>query len=146
MTQNETSRPPVMLIHGMWCTAGVMSELREALERAGYRVEAPSLPLHMDKAGYDGDLRARLARTSLQDYVTFLIDRINQLEAPPILVGHSMGGLLAQLLAVRVPCEKLVLLSSAAPGGINSWSLQGEPSCSSLIERRLLAGCSCYAE
>ncbi|MFN2359841.1 MAG: alpha/beta fold hydrolase, partial [Marinobacter sp.] len=100
-----------------------MSELREAFEQAGYRVEAPSLPLHVDKAGYDDDLRARLARTSLQDYVTFLIDRINQLEAPPILVGHSMGGLLAQLLAIRVPCAKLVLLSSAAPGGINSWSL-----------------------
>lgn len=121
MSQSETSKPPVMLIHGMWCTPEVLAELREAFERAGYPVEAPCLPLHMDKADYDDQLRATLAQTSLQDYVAFLVERVNQLEAAPILVGHSMGGLLAQLVAARVPCEKLVLLSSAAPGGINGW-------------------------
>ncbi|MGM0451408.1 MAG: alpha/beta hydrolase, partial [Pseudomonadota bacterium] len=121
MSRNETSKPPVMLIHGMWCTPEVLTELREAFEQAGYPVEAPCLPLHMDKAEYDDQLRAKLAQTSLQDYVAFLVDRVNRLEAPPILVGHSMGGLLAQLVAARVPCEKLVLLSSAAPGGINGW-------------------------
>lgn len=122
MARNETGRPPVLLIHGMWCTAEALCELRDAFEEAGYPVVAPCLPLHMDKTDYDEQQRSALARTSLQDYVTFLMEQLSRLETAPILVGHSMGGLLAQLLAARVPCEKLVLLSSAAPGGINSWS------------------------
>ena len=122
MARNETGRPPVLLIHGMWCTAEALSELRDAFEEAGYPVVAPCLPLHMDKTDYDEQQRSALARTSLQDYVTFLMEQVSRLETAPILVGHSMGGLLAQLLAARVPCERLVLLSSAAPGGINSWS------------------------
>ncbi|PVY76861.1 alpha-beta hydrolase superfamily lysophospholipase [Tamilnaduibacter salinus] len=122
MTAEETNKPPVMLVHGMWSTPEALDELREAFEQAGYSVEAPCLPLHMAKADYDDHARATLAQTRLQDYVAFLVDRVKQLDAPPILVGHSMGGLLAQLVAARVPCERLVLLSSAAPGGINSWS------------------------
>ena len=34
-----------------------------------------------------------------------------------------MGGLLAQLTAARVPCQRLILLSSAAPAGINGMHL-----------------------
>lgn len=121
MSATGTNKPPVMLIHGMWSTPEALSELREAFEQAGYAVEAPCLPLHMAKADYDDHSRATLAQTRLQDYVAFLVDRVNQMDETPILVGHSMGGLLAQLVAARVPCEKLVLLSSAAPGGINGW-------------------------
>ena len=121
MSENAASKPPVMLIHGMWCMPEALSELREAFEQAGYPMEVPCLPHHRPKTDYDDDLRATLAQTRLQDYVAFLLEQVNRLDTAPILVGHSMGGLLAQLVAARVPCEKLVLLSSAAPGGINGW-------------------------
>jgi len=38
------------------------------------------------------------------------------------LLGHSIGGLLAQLVAARIRYEQLILLSSAAPEVINPWS------------------------
>lgn len=122
MSAVDNTKPPVVLIHGMWSTGETLSELQQAFERQGYVVHAPTLPYHKEKSAYDTDDRARLARASLQEYVDFIVAKVNALETAPILVGHSMGGLLAQLVAARVQVDKLVLLSSAAPGGINSWS------------------------
>lgn len=113
------SKPPVVMIHGMWSDAGTMKDVRDAFAREGYQVDAVTLPHHGTRAEHTEASRAALASTKLQDYVAFLTDRVRKLDRPPILVGHSMGGLLAQLTAARVPCERLILLSSAAPAGIN---------------------------
>ena len=122
MNAVEHGKPPVVLIHGMWSTEEALSEVRQAFEAEGYGVHALCLPFHKNKADYDREDKARLARASLQEYVDFLVEKVKALEVAPILVGHSMGGLLAQLVAARVPVDRLVLLSSAAPGGINGWS------------------------
>ncbi|MCA0936566.1 alpha/beta hydrolase [Vibrio alginolyticus] len=118
----DNTKPPVVLIPGMWSTQETLSELKIAFESQGYSVDALCLPEHKNKANYDKSDKSRLARTSLQNYVDFVVSRVRAHDIPPILVGHSMGGLLAQLVAARVPVSKLVLLSSAAPGGINGWS------------------------
>ncbi|WP_319535021.1 alpha/beta hydrolase [uncultured Vibrio sp.] len=122
MTTSENDNPSVVLIPGMWSTGETLSELQRAFEAQGYKVESVCLPEHKKKAEYSKADKVRLAETCLQDYVDFIVARIKTYKAPPILVGHSMGGLLAQLVAARVPVNKLVLLSSAAPGGINGWS------------------------
>jgi pimeloyl-ACP methyl ester carboxylesterase len=57
-----------------------------------------------------------LARLSLADYLASL-GRVRAVQRmPPILIGHSMGGLLAQQLAASGPCAALVCLASAPPG------------------------------
>jgi pimeloyl-ACP methyl ester carboxylesterase len=43
---------------------------------------------------------------------------IGELATPPILVGHGMGGLIAQMLAARTDVHALVLLAPAAPWGV----------------------------
>ncbi|QYJ80668.1 alpha/beta hydrolase [Shewanella acanthi] len=118
----ELIKPPVLLIHGMWGTDEAMFELKAEFEQQGYSVEALCLPMHKPKASYTNADKNALAQTSLEDYVNFIIAKVDNLKVPPILVGHSMGGVLAQLVATRVHVNKLVLISSAAPGGINSWS------------------------
>lgn len=122
MSTTPNHKAPVLLIHGMWSTPEALTDLCHAFAEQGYQVQAPCLPCHFNKQDYDRITRERLARTTLQDYVDFLIRQVKALPAAPIIVGHSMGGLLAQLVAARVPCERLILLSSAAPGGINGWS------------------------
>ena len=52
------------------------------------------------------------------DYAADLEDEIAALKAPPIIVGHSMGGLLAQMLAARRKVGALVLLAPSAPWGV----------------------------
>ncbi|WP_440878804.1 alpha/beta hydrolase [Vibrio natriegens] len=118
----DSTKPPVVLIPGMWSTGETLSEVQQAFEAQGYEVDSLCLPEHKNKLEYSQADKSRLATTTLQDYVDFIVARVKSHDLAPILVGHSMGGLLAQLVAARVPVSKLVLLSSAAPGGINGWS------------------------
>ncbi|MGP8306039.1 alpha/beta hydrolase [Vibrio sp. YIC-376] len=122
MERPDNTRPPVVLIPGMWSTGKTLSELQQAFEAQGYEVDALCLPNHKNMADFQQADKNRLAKTSLQDYVEFIVAKVKAYDVAPIVVGHSMGGLLAQIVASRVPVCKLVLLSSAAPGGINGWS------------------------
>ena len=63
---------------------------------------------------------SRLGTTSLLDYAEDLEKEISKLETLPILMGHSMGGLLTQILGSRGLAKALVLLTPAAPSGIMS--------------------------
>lgn len=108
---------PVVLIHGMWCTGANWGRVRELLVSRGYRCFAPTLPAHEPVT----DQPLQVARRSLREYGDFLEDAIagQNFEQPPILIGHSMGGLLAQQLATRVRPLALVLLTPAPHWGIN---------------------------
>jgi pimeloyl-ACP methyl ester carboxylesterase len=66
-----------------------------------------------------------LGRTSLLDYVEDLGTFIRKLGPKPILMGHSMGGLLTQMLAAKGLAAKAILLAPAPPAGIHalSWSM-----------------------
>lgn len=110
-------KPPVVLIHGMWSTGSTLAPIRAALETAGYTCHSPTLPHHEN-----GGDAAKVATMSHLDYVAFLEQYVKDLRLlePPILLGHSMGGLLAQLLATRVKARALVLFAPAAPAGINA--------------------------
>jgi len=59
------------------------------------------------------------------DYADDLENEIRRLDEKPILVGHSMGGLIAQILGSRGLASALVLLCPAAPAGISmfKWSI-----------------------
>ena len=52
------------------------------------------------------------------DYAQDLESEIRKLEGKPIIMGHSMGGLLAQILASRGLAQAAVLITPASPAGI----------------------------
>lgn len=119
MTPPSSNRPPLYLMHGMWCTGDTLHDLAQPLREAGFRVDAPTLPDHCVDLDRDG--RRRLGRASLLDYAAFHLEQIAALPPgpPPVLIGHSMGGLLAQIVASRIPVSGVVLLAPAAPAGFN---------------------------
>ena len=119
MPPPPSPRTPLYLMHGMWCTGDTLQSLAEPLRAAGFRVEAPTLPDHRVDINREG--RRRLGRASLLDYARFHLEQIAQLPPgpPPVLIGHSMGGLLAQIVASRVPVSAVGLLAPAAPAGFN---------------------------
>ena len=106
-------KPPVLMIHGAFCGPWSLDGLKEKFEAAGYSVIAPCLRFH-DQNPAPG----ALGTTGLADYAADLEEEIAALKRPPILVGHSMGGLLAQMLAARVPVAALILLAPSAPWGV----------------------------
>ena len=107
------SKPPVLMIHGAFCGPWSLDGLKEKFQAAGYAVSAPPLRFHDEKRSSPA-----LATTGLADYAADLEDEIRALKAPPILVGHSMGGLLAQMLAARTRVAALILLAPSPPWGV----------------------------
>lgn len=115
------TKAPVVLVHGMWSTPDALKDVRAAFEEEGYQVHVPRLPYHLPRNELRGATLDNLANASIEDYVNCIAECLNELDQKPILVGHSMGGLLAQLVAMNHDCERLVLISSAPPAGINAW-------------------------
>jgi pimeloyl-ACP methyl ester carboxylesterase len=106
-------RPSLVMLHGAFCGAWAFDEFREKFE-AGYAVHAPTLRHH--DCGREPP--RELGRTSLRDYAADLERLIAGLADKPILIGHSMGGLLAQMLAARGLARACVLLAPSAPWGV----------------------------
>lgn len=109
---------PIVLIHGMWCQQEHLARVDELLSARTYDCRRFSLPDH--DAG--SDQPARVASRSLADYLAATLEfiRAQNFSQPPVLLGHSMGGLIAQMAAPQVHPPALVLLTPASPAGINA--------------------------
>ena len=106
----------IFMIHGMWGGPWYWENYRRFFEAEGYRCVATTLPYHhMDPRGIPDP---RLGTASLLDYAEALEREIGQLGEKPIVMGHSMGALLAQILGARGLARSLVLLTPASPSGI----------------------------
>jgi len=106
----------IVMIHGMWGSGWYWENFKGFFESKGYRCVIPTLRFH------DMDPKAvpdpRLGTTSLLDYAEDLEKLIRELDGKPIIMGHYMGGLLAQILGSRELAQTLVLLTPASPRGI----------------------------
>ncbi|WP_346993636.1 alpha/beta hydrolase [Alteromonas gracilis] len=111
----------IVLLHGMWSTSETLYPLNEVLTAEGFDVHAVDLPGHLPKGEMDAAAQNRLSKMGVNDYVNAVCDYINNLQGKPIVIGHSMGGLIAQLVVGKVECKALITISSAAPAGINGW-------------------------
>lgn len=100
------------MVHGAFCGGWCFDQFRRPFETAGWAVHAPDLPGHGP-----GARAADLAGLSLRDYAAATVREAERLAAPPVLVGHSLGGLVAQLAAARTPVAGLVLLAPSPAWG-----------------------------
>ncbi len=108
----------IYMIHGMWVGPWYWKNYKGFFENKSYRCLTPTLRYHDMNPKEDPD--PRLGTTSLLDYAADLEEEIKALGHKPILVGHSMGGLLAQILGSRNLARALVLLTPVSPAGINA--------------------------
>ncbi|WP_406817504.1 alpha/beta hydrolase [Mycobacterium sp. M23085] len=105
----------VVLIHGNWSRGEQLAPARVGFEERGYTAHTPTLR-HHDLPRQEG--ATRIASLSLRDYTDDLVTFVDSLDSPPLLIGHSMGGLLAQLVAARTRHAGLVLACPAPAAGI----------------------------
>ena len=106
------------MIHGMWGGSWCWDNYKTYFEKKGYDCVTTTLRHHDIDPMAPPD--SMLGTTSLLDYVKDLEQEILQSGTKPIVMGHSMGGLLAQILGSRDLAKALVLLTPAAPSGILS--------------------------
>lgn len=104
-----SAKPPVLLIHGIFAGAWMWEQYQAMLARHGYESHALNLRGH-----HGSHPVPEIGKVSLEDYVDDCLAVARTLKGP-IVVGHSMGGLLAQKVAETGACRATVLLSSAPP-------------------------------
>jgi pimeloyl-ACP methyl ester carboxylesterase len=106
----------IIMIHGMWGSGWYWEHYKNYFEAKGYKCIVPTLRYH--DVNPKSAPPKELGTTSILDYVADLEKLIKEIGGKPILMGHSMGGLIAQILGSRDLAAALVLLTPASPRGI----------------------------
>lgn len=105
----------VVLIHGTWARGDSWDSARAAFEERGYTVHTPTLRYH-ELPLEEG--ASKIAPLSMRDYTDDLVALADTLDSPPLLVGLSLGGLLAQLVAARTRHAGVVAACPSPAAGI----------------------------
>jgi non-heme chloroperoxidase len=98
---NAAAKPPVVFVHGLWLLPSSWASWADFFEQAGY---APLTPDWPDDPQTVAEARANpdvLAKKTLKQVADHATEIITALERKPVVIGHSTGGLLAQMLAGR---------------------------------------------
>ncbi|MDB5480969.1 MAG: alpha/beta hydrolase fold protein, partial [Caulobacteraceae bacterium] len=100
------------MVHGAFCAGWAFERFRKPFEAAGHPVVAPDLP------GHAAGARPSVAGLSMSDYARAVQGIVEAQGQPPILIGHSLGGLVAQMAATRARVAGLILIAPSAPWGV----------------------------
>jgi pimeloyl-ACP methyl ester carboxylesterase len=114
----ETDRIPLMLIHGAWLSSRSWERFAEYFDRRGFAVSAPEWPRKHGDVDELRDHADELAGLGLAEIVDHYDGLIRELGQPPVLIGHSFGGLIVELLLDRGLGRAGAALSPAPPKGI----------------------------
>jgi pimeloyl-ACP methyl ester carboxylesterase len=110
--------PPIVLIHGLWLTPRSWEGWKERFEGRGREVLAPAWPRMQ---GEVDDLRrdpSALNGLGVSEIVDHYDKIVRALERPPVIIGHSFGGLVTELLLDRGLGAAGVALSPAPVKGV----------------------------
>jgi pimeloyl-ACP methyl ester carboxylesterase len=118
MSTDPTAPDTIVLVHGLWMTPRSWEEWVPYYEGKGYKVITPTYP------GFEVEVEALredpapIATATVPATVAHIADAITELDAPPIIMGHSFGGTLTQLLLDRGCGAAGVAIDSAPTEGV----------------------------
>jgi non-heme chloroperoxidase len=98
---NATGRTPVVFIHGLWLLPSSWDRWAEVFENNGYAPLTPGWPDDPEtvaEANAHPEVFANKTVAQVADHYAAVIER---LENKPVVIGHSFGGLLTQIVAGR---------------------------------------------
>jgi len=107
---------PLLFIHGAYSSAHLWEPFFiPYFADQGYKALAVSLRGHGRSEGRD-----QIKQTRLRDYVNDVLSVVDGLASPPVLIGHSMGGMVVQKVIQHRLFPGVVLMASPPPHGIAS--------------------------
>src|SRR5262245_27981304 len=98
---NASGKTPIVFIHGLWLLPSSWANWAELFKKAGFAPLTPDWPddpATVEEARANPDVFAKKTLAQVADHTTEIID---SLDKKPMVMGHSTGGLLAQMLAGR---------------------------------------------
>ena len=98
---NKTGLHPVIFIHGLWLLPSSWTRWADLFEEAGFTSLTPGWPDDPDSAAEANAHPDVFAGKTIREVADHFSEIARKLERKPALVGHSFGGLLAQILAGR---------------------------------------------
>jgi pimeloyl-ACP methyl ester carboxylesterase len=133
---NETGLQPVVFIHGLWLMPCSWDRWAVLFEDAGFIALSPGWPDDPDTVAQANDDPEALAGKSIGDVADHYESILRVLERWPAIVGHSFGGLVAQILAGRGMSAATVAIDPAPFQGVlplplsaikSAWPVLGNP-------------------
>jgi pimeloyl-ACP methyl ester carboxylesterase len=110
----------IVLVHGLWVTPRSWEHWVTHYEAKGYTVLTPAYP------GFEVEVEALRADPSIiadcdiNETIDHLVSVVSGVATPPIIMGHSFGGMFTQLLLARGLGAAGVAINSAPPEGVRT--------------------------
>src|SRR6202000_773351 len=111
---------PAVFVHGPWLHASSWGPWMELFQEADYAPTAPGWPADPDTVEESRRDPSQVAGKGIDDVVDHYARIIRGLEAPPVVIGHSFGGVIAQrLLGQNLAAAAVAIDAAPIKGGLN---------------------------
>ena len=115
---NDSGLAPVVFVHGLWLLPSSWDRWAAVYEEAGYTALTPSWPDDPDTVEEANAHPEVFAGKTVGQVANHYADVIGRLDKKPAVIGHSFGGLLAQMLAGRGLSAATVAIDAATFRGV----------------------------
>jgi non-heme chloroperoxidase len=133
---NGTGLQPVVFVHGLWLLPSSWDRWAAAFEEAGFTALTPGWPDDPDTVAEANAHPEVMAHKTVGQVADHFAEIVRGLKKKPAVVGHSFGGLLAQILAGRGLSAATVAIDPAPFRGVlplpfsslkSAWPVLGNP-------------------
>jgi pimeloyl-ACP methyl ester carboxylesterase len=115
---NTDGKQPVVFVHGLWLLASSWDRWRALFEEQGYTTLAPVWPDEPDTVEAAKQDPEVFAHKRIKQVTQHYVDAIGQLKRKPAVIGHSFGGLIAQMVADAGVAAVTVAIDAAPFRGV----------------------------
>jgi pimeloyl-ACP methyl ester carboxylesterase len=117
-SQTHDGQIPLVLVHGAWLSSRSWENYADYFAKRGFAVSAPEWPRKQGEVEEMRETAEASAGLGVQEIVDHYARLVDALDQPPVLIGHSYGGLVVELLLDRGLGRAGVAMSPAPPKGI----------------------------
>jgi pimeloyl-ACP methyl ester carboxylesterase len=115
---NASGLTPVVFVHGLWLLPSSWNRWAALFEQAGYAAVTPGWPDDPDTVAEANAHPGVFAKKTIKHVADQFAGVISRLDKQPAVIGHSFGGLIAQILAGRGLSVATVVIDAAPSRGV----------------------------